>query len=378
MIVVMAWTSITKRELGYAFFLSAGALLTGVLIANGAYLMRTAPPVATMGVLSGVLPSMTFASSRFWLPRTQLTDEQVWRVAAWGGLGIGLLTMVDVGILLVHTYAQPLISLGLFSLMGHVAIGGVVGVLAGTAWELNSNARSFHEQNSVMNRILRHNLRNDINVIQGSAKLIRDGKGDPVAHAERIAARVNELMKVSEQVRRIQETNDPNRLAPTPIDVATLVAERLEVIQRAHPEVSVRERLPEEALAFADQLLEAVIDNLLENAVEHNDGEVVVTVCVERNPVEGTVIIEVADNGPGIPESELTVLNGGRETQLHHSTGTGLWLVKWYVEQNEGELSIDSSAEGTRIRIGLPSADTDAPGRNPVAWARWFVRLTRI
>lgn len=370
--------AVSKRELGYAFFMSAGALLTGVLIANGAFLYRIARPVATAGVVSGIVPSVAFASSRCWLPRTQLTDDQIWRVAAWGGLGIAILTVVDVAVVLVHLVARPIVDVGVLSLMSHVAIGGIAGVLVGTAWELNSNARSLHERNSVLNRILRHNLRNDVNVIQGSTKLIREGKGDPVKHAERIGAKVDELLKVSEQVRRIQETTDPNRPTRRTVNAVQILEERLALLQRSHPDVTIEESIPGDAWVHADQLLDAVIDNVLENAIEHNDGPTSLSVEVARTETEGFVQIIITDNGPGIPQSELRVLDEGRETQLSHSTGTGLWLVKWYTEQHDGRLAIQTSESGTRVAIDLPAATHRPRGRGPLAWLRWFVRITRV
>jgi signal transduction histidine kinase len=240
------------------------------------------------------------------------------------------------------------------------------------------NARSLHERNTVMNRILRHNLRNDINVIQGSIKLIRDRKGDPVKHAERISGKVDELMKVSEQVRRIQETNDPDRVAPKPVDVVGVVEERLTLLERNHPEVTVTKSLPEEAIVYADQLLDAILDNVFENAIEHNEGQPRVSVEVSRNEVDGVVEILVSDNGPGVPGSELKVLDEGRETPLEHSTGTGLWLVKWYVEQNGGRLNISSTEAGTDVEIDLPGVHRRPPKGGLLQWTRWFVRLTRV
>ncbi len=378
MIVVPEKPSVSKRELSYAFFLSAGALFTGVLITNGTYLLRTAQPTVSLGVLSGVVPSVAFASSRCWLPRTQLSGEQIWRVATWGGLGIAVLTAVDVGLVLTHLYAEPVIGGGLASLMGQVAAGGVIGVLIGTAWELNMNVRSAKEQNSVLNRILRHNIRNDVNVIQGSAKLIRDGKGDPAKHADRIMARSEELMKVSEQVRRIQDANDPDRLSPSVIDVADVVRDRMEVLRRAHPEVTVESTVPTQSLAYADGSLDTVIDNLLENGVEHSEGPTRLSISVGRDDRAGWVTVDITDNGPGIPPAELEVLENGPETQLNHSTGTGLWIVKWYTEQNDGRLQIDSSAAGTRVRLALPAAIRRPPAGGPLDWARWFVRLTGV
>jgi signal transduction histidine kinase len=76
---------------------------------------------------------------------------------------------------------------------------------------------------------------------------------------------------------------------------------------------------------------------------------------------EQTVLI-IEDDARPIPEMEANVLRGDHEmTAVYHSTGLGLWLVYWIVELSEGWLTVESSAEGNRIRITIP--DTRSPER---------------
>jgi sensor histidine kinase regulating citrate/malate metabolism len=76
-----------------------------------------------------------------------------------------------------------------------------------------------------------------------------------------------------------------------------------------------------------------------------------VTVLVE--PTDDGYAVVVADDGPGIPESELASLDAETETSLQHGTGLGLWQLKWGVTKLHGDLDFDT-ADGTTVRITVP------------------------
>lgn len=65
-------------------------------------------------------------------------------------------------------------------------------------------------------------------------------------------------------------------------------------------------------------------------------------------------LLTVVDNGNGIPPSERTVLEKETEEPLDHGSGLGLWVVAWAVRSLDGEISFDTSSDGTEVRIRLP------------------------
>jgi len=89
--------------------------------------------------------------------------------------------------------------------------------------------------------------------------------------------------------------------------------------------------------------------------VEHNDADTPQVDVVVEPAVEGDrVVLRVADNGPGLPETEQAVLTTGTETPLTHSTGTGLWLTQWIVRESDGSISVSESRfGGTEVEIRL-------------------------
>ena len=114
---------------------------------------------------------------------------------------------------------------------------------------------------------------------------------------------------------------------------------------------------------LANEMLPSVFRNLLNNAVLHNDkSEPEITVHVEDNG--DTAMVRIADNGPGIPEHELDVLERGHETELRHSSGLGLWFVHWVVDASNGRLTFDqNSPRGSVVEVHLPSTTASATDR---------------
>ncbi len=76
-------------------------------------------------------------------------------------------------------------------------------------------------------------------------------------------------------------------------------------------------------------------------------------------------VVEVSDNGPGLPEHERAVLFGDRPiTQLRHSTGLGLWLTKWILDCHGGELAYDRHDGRTTLTLQIPLAAEVGVGDN--------------
>ncbi len=207
----------------------------------------------------------------------------------------------------------------------------------------------------VTNRVLRHNLRNDVNVIMGLADTL-EGQADDEARAlETIVEKAASLSELGDQARQIQQTL---RRPTEDLEWVDVTAVARDVIRRTDdrwPAADVRITAPERATVLAgdEDSLALALWNLVENAVEHNDSaEPTVTVEVSVEPE--TVGVRVTDDGPGVPEAELAVLQQGEETQLEHGSGLGLWLVYWSVAAVGGEVEFaDREPRGTEVTVRL-------------------------
>ncbi len=217
--------------------------------------------------------------------------------------------------------------------------------------------RYRHQQRRrVMNRVLRHDLRNDMNVVVGHAEILVDRlEDDSVRHAETIEQKSSNLVDLGEKVRKIDQRLHGRDREFKRIELTHVIRDEVQSLHETYPDASIRTRL-EDVSIWGDTLIRTAVANLIENAIEHNDRatpevEVVAGYCEESGRIELTV----SDNGSGIPEAERRVITAGVETPLEHISGLGLWLVKWIVEGMDGELTIETKeSHGSIVTLSFP------------------------
>gem|GEM_PF-2750986 len=221
--------------------------------------------------------------------------------------------------------------------------------------ELKSNEQRLE----VLNRVLRHNLRNDLNVIQGNLSLVLDmvGDSDERSRIELAQRKVDDLLTLGEKAQFVNKTVGAADEAEThrAVDLDCMLPDEAERAREQFPKASI-ELDVESGLSTRGTQLRVAIRELLGNAIEHNNGDPQITVRTlrEQSP-DGTVYVDIVDNGPGIPDNERETLSRGRETDLLHGSSLGLWLVHWLVTHAGGNLTIEQTGpDGTVVRLALP------------------------
>ena len=210
------------------------------------------------------------------------------------------------------------------------------------------------DQLSVLDRVLRHNLRNDMNVIRGWAEQIQSQTtGESVEQAEQILETRERLLTTVEKERAITAvlTTRPQHHE---IDLCLAVEQTVTVVERAHP-VDVTVSCPGGVTVSASSDIDRAIQELLTNAVVHSDSKRP-AVSVTITPDDNVVHLEIADDGPAIPEMERDVLLGetGR-TPTYHGSGLGLWLVNLIVTRSGGRVDHEPrESQGNVVRVTLP------------------------
>lgn len=218
--------------------------------------------------------------------------------------------------------------------------------------ETQSRLQTANQQLQVLHRVFRHNVRNDLNVIQGYATVVADDVegSQPRDYLETISRTAHRLVDVTEKlkvVHKVEPTTGENH-----VDLAPVLREELEAVRSTHPEVTVETSIPESARVIGDGSLAFAIREVLENAIEHHDFPEEGTLEVDVRRGRSGVVLEIADDGPGIPEEELEALRREAETKLAHASSIGLWLVTWVCQLHDGAVEFASEPnEGTSVRM---------------------------
>ncbi|MFB6295283.1 MAG: histidine kinase N-terminal 7TM domain-containing protein [Halobacteriales archaeon] len=223
--------------------------------------------------------------------------------------------------------------------------------------------RRREQRLAVLNRVLRHNLRNDLNVVDGYLDVAADRVEDDeiqglLGTAEEMTSGVIDLAEKAREVERtMEEGGSTERIG---------VSEFLEGIGADLEEEhggEVRIDVPEGTDLVADpEIVDRVFRNLIENGLEHATGDapLVEVELVGVDEETGWATYEVRDQGPGIPDHELAVLETGEETALEHGSGLGLWLIEWGVASLGGEVRFEVDETGTRAIVELPGASEES------------------
>ena len=209
-----------------------------------------------------------------------------------------------------------------------------------------------------IDHILRHNVRNDMTVIMGMADEIRiDGSAGVAASAEAILDRSESLLDKIDKERDIVQLLEDEPTLET-VDVVSLLDADVPTLRGAYPDATIAVTGDESALARGTAKLEVALHELVENAIQHNDRDSpTVTVDVTTDP--DAVTVDIADDGPGIPEMERKLLTGEEEdTPLYHGDGLGLWLVSLIVRRCGGRMSFsENDPRGSVVHLTLSRPD---------------------
>jgi len=298
-----------------------------------------------------------------------LLDEAL-LIAGWTVLGTAAVTAAVVLNISGFESVRPNFVLALFMIVNGAGGGAVLGFLIGLydahhqrlyadRAQERKRVAALSQRLSVINRVLRHDIRNQAQIIAGFAEKVepRDDDTDAVSRIQRAT---NHLTKLSSEARDLQSLLTGEELEQEVLDVVSLVERAAERVQETHPVLTIECELPDSQLVHSSPLLAEAVEHVLSNAAEHNDAaEPRATVSLTTtDSADRPIHLVIADNGPGIAESEPLPREDYEESPMHHSSGVGLWLVKWLVEDSGGALEIESADAadvGTVVTLKLPA-----------------------
>lgn len=208
---------------------------------------------------------------------------------------------------------------------------------------------------AILNQLMRHDVKNDISLVVGRGHELTeyvDPRGEELL-AEVLTA-ANHVLQLTQTVGETVEavTGDGADLhAVDPVDIAE---RQIKKARRLYGENAVTlEEIPEDVRVEADELLSAVVRNLLGNALLYTSDDP--DVRVSMNATKETVTLHIADNGPGIPDGQKELIFGEGESGVEsQGTGIGLYLVDQLIQQYDGRVWVeDNDPTGAVFHVEL-------------------------
>ncbi|WP_162524331.1 PAS domain S-box protein [Halobellus captivus] len=205
----------------------------------------------------------------------------------------------------------------------------------------------------VLNQMLRHDIRNDLQVITGYVTLARERCTDPdlLSSLETVRQHADHAVELTNVGRDLAEVMLEVEDRLRPVDLESVLERELTDIVAAYPEAQVSYNEIPSASVVADDLLGSVFRNLLKNAIQHNDSDTPM-VAVRVAERDETVTVRVIDNGPGIPDERRDVIfQKGEHSGESQGMGLGLYLVETLVETYGGEVWVDDALSDSQQRL---------------------------
>ena len=323
----------------------------------------------------------TVVAGTVWLWYGDFPRRYISHVAGWTVVG-GLVLLLAVGLMSWYqAWEGGSIAEPLFMFANALSGGGSLGFLVGVYDTKQRTARSEsaaarhrleHRSNqlSVLNRVLRHDIRNHVNVIQGRTELLDEKIDDGSEEIQRIRRKADEITTLSDQARAMEELleADPDRREQ--VDLVASVQTALIDISERHPSVETSVSLPPSEPVLAHPLVTTAVTNVLRATIQRTDGSAtVIDVRIRPQPADDAeeVALLVSAEGPGIPPQEITALDRGFETPLEHGSGLAFWVIKWVMSASGGEFRITADdADRTVFSLHFEPADrvgTAGPSR---------------
>lgn len=264
-------------------------------------------------------------------------------------------------------YQSAVDRIGIALLVADVVVVALVAVLA---WVLAARTlrpiREAHERQRRFVADASHEMRTPLTAIRASAEGALRGSGS----TDELAAALKVVASSAERLTRI--TNDLLLLARSdelplrdhdPVDMSVLVAETVQRLETAHPELPrARMVLGTDLVVDADPSeVERIVSNLLDNAYRYGDAARPPTITTAAS--ERDVTVEVTDTGPGIAPADLERIfepfyRVHADARGPDGSGLGLAIARGLARRNRGRLvAVSQPGAATTFRLSLPRSD---------------------
>ena len=207
--------------------------------------------------------------------------------------------------------------------------------------------RQYEKALQVVHRVLRHDLRHEMNLILGYLDSIDADLPDESHREIRTVTDMGErLLRRADKARSLEQLlHDGFEQPNSAVDLGSAIESTLSESRQRFPDAEITVEIPPDCAVIANGLLERVLESVVENAVIHNDDSPRVEISVAEN--EATVDIHIADDGPGVPdEYKEQIFGREEEDDLHHGDGFSLYFVDCVIDLYRGSIAVTDNEWG--------------------------------
>lgn len=213
----------------------------------------------------------------------------------------------------------------------------------------------------VLNQVLRHDIRNDLQMVIAYADFLADhvdDEGESQEYVERVLENAEHAVELTTTARDIADVMLTTAEDRHRMPLRSSLEGELDDIRETYTEaiITVDGSIPPITVVGND-MLDSIFRNLLKNAVQHNDKEIP-EVTVSATECDESVVVRIKDNGPGVPDDQKDAIFGKGEKGLDsRGTGIGLYLVQTLAETYGGDVWVeDNEPEGAVFAVELLKA----------------------
>jgi len=200
---------------------------------------------------------------------------------------------------------------------------------------------------------LAHETRNPLNIIRGLAQMISKQPGTTPENQRKSREIIDEADKVAAQLNEFINYSRPREVRRSVLALGSVIAEVVRALNYDLDEKKIRlETKGEQISVEADeQLLRQALFNLILNAIQAADGNGEIQVVAEKHsPAEA--VLEIRDNGPGVPPDRRSEIFKPYFTTQKTGTGLGLAVVQQIVLAHGWEIEcLPNEPRGAIFRI---------------------------
>jgi len=315
-------------------------------------------PVAAFVLTGGLSCCVIYVGSRLRTSPFDATER--WSIVGWTFAGLAVMVLLQVATLAIRAAEGrptgepqfPLLVVGGVGALAGYGIGELLVDLRRTAAE----AKEARDGMAFANSLLRHDVGNALQVMLGQVDVLSTSDDERAREAgTRIESQIEALYELTDSADAVTRVLT-DKSSPKARDITQDIESAVETINDSFPSATVETDLHDQLTVTGTDALKPAIGNILNNAVEHTHSSPKVRITTEET--DGKAVVRIADDGPGIPESQRSAIFERGVTTDGGSNGLGLHIVSTLIERSGGSIRAeDSDLGGAAFVVELPLAE---------------------